>query len=140
MPANGRHLAEELEMYRLIGVAWFVLLSPVFVAAGAWAQSGQGTFSGASGHATSGGVTIAEGTAGYEVRLQENFSFDGAPDPRVTLGSGTALNAVDLGELASKKGAQVYSVPAGTDPARFDKIVIYCRKYSVPLGIADLKR
>tara|TARA_B100000315_G_C14492245_1_gene548157 strand:- start:518 stop:745 length:228 start_codon:yes stop_codon:yes gene_type:complete len=48
--------------------------------------------------------------------------------------------AFDLGELASNKGAQVYRVPADTDPTRFDKIVIYCRKYSVPLGIADLKR
>ena len=40
-----------------------------------------GTFSGQSGHAASGGVSVVKTGKGVQVVLGPNFKFDGAPDP-----------------------------------------------------------
>jgi hypothetical protein len=40
--------------------------------------------------------------------------------------------------LRSNSGAQAYKVPEGIDPDAFDEVSIWCRKYSVPLGVAKL--
>ncbi|MEM7615676.1 MAG: twin-arginine translocation pathway signal protein, partial [Pseudomonadota bacterium] len=46
----------------------------------------RGTFVGASNHITTGSVTIAEEGGAHYVLLGDDFSFDGAPDPKVALG------------------------------------------------------
>lgn len=102
--------------------------------------AGSGTFSGASGHVTKGGVEVVKTAGGWEIRLQKSFWFDGAPDPRVGFGKGGKFTrATDFEPLRANTGAQVYKVPSGIDPAKFDTVVIWCRKYSVPLGFAKLK-
>lgn len=108
---------------------------------GAFAGTGtSGTFTGASDHITTGGVTIvknADGTA--TVTLDENFSLDGAPDPRVAFGKdGSYVPAGDLGELKNLNGKQVYTVPASINVDDFNEIYIWCLKFSVPLGVAKL--
>ncbi len=101
---------------------------------------GQGAFSGASGHKTSGDVVVLNSAAGAQVVLQGNFNFDGAPDPKVGFGTGgTYDRASQLAPLASNTGEQVYDVPATLDLTRYDEIYIWCEKYSVPLGVAALK-
>jgi hypothetical protein len=103
------------------------------------APAGEGNFDGASGHKTSGGVEVIQTADGWEVHLKEDFTFDGAPDPRVGFGSGGSFAAAtDFEPLRSNSGAQVYKVPEGIDPAAFDEVYIWCRKYSVPLGVAKL--
>jgi len=103
------------------------------------AGAGSGSFSGASGHQTAGRVTVVQTDAGWEVRLNADFAFDGAPDPRVGFGnSGKFAANTDFAPLGSNTGAQVYQVPANIDPAGFDEVYIWCRKYSVPLGVAIL--
>lgn len=100
----------------------------------------QGAFSGASGHKTSGDVVVLKSAAGARVVLQSNFSFDGAPDPKVGFGTGGKYDrASQLAPLASNQGEQVYDVPAALDLTRYDEIYIWCEKYSVPLGVAALK-
>jgi hypothetical protein len=49
---------------------------------------GEGQFTGASNHITSGKVTVESTGSGKVVELQSDFSFDGAPDPRVGFGKG----------------------------------------------------
>ena len=101
---------------------------------------GQGAFNGASGHKTSGDVVVLKSAAGARVVLQSNFSFDGAPDPKVGFGAGGKYDrASQLAPLASNQGEQVYDVPAALDLTRYDEIYIWCEKYSVPLGVAALK-
>ena len=115
--------------------AAFVLAFPHVTLAGA----GSGSFSGASGHATSGGVEVVQTAAGWEIHLKDDFSFDGAPDPRVGFGKGgTFTEGTDFEPLRQNAGAQVYTVPADINPDDYDTVFIWCRKYSVPLGSANL--
>ena len=99
-----------------------------------------GTFTGASNHITKGTVEVVEvDGGGYEIHLKGDFWFDGAPDPRVGFGrDGKFVDATDFEVLRSDTGAQVYKVPANIDPATFDDIFIWCRRFSVPLGVAAL--
>lgn len=99
-----------------------------------------GSFIGKSDHITTGGVSIvknADGTA--TVTLDENFSLDGAPDPRVAFGKdGSYASEADLGELKNLNGKQVYTVPASVNIDDYNEIYIWCLKFSVPLGVAAL--
>lgn len=99
-----------------------------------------GTFKGASNHVTKGSVEVVEADGGgYEIHLKGDFWFDGAPDPRVGFGkNGAFVDATDFEELRSDTGAQIYKVPASIDPAQFDDVFIWCRRFSVPLGVAAL--
>ena len=105
--------------------------------AGGHARSGD--FTGASNHVTRGTVEVVKTDGGYEIHLKDNFTFDGAPDPRVGFGkNGKFVDATDFEPLASNSGAQVYKVPAGIDPGEFTDVFVWCRQYSVPLGVAKL--
>lgn len=106
-----------------------------------WAGgAGSGAFAGASGHSTLGGVEVVETADGWEIRLGANFRFDGAPDPRVGFGrAGAFVAPTDFEPLRTNSGAQVYKVPASIDPTEFDEVYIWCRQYSVPLGMAKIE-
>jgi len=98
-----------------------------------------GTFSGRSNHVTTGSVTIVTEGGETFVDLGADFTLDRAPDPIVGLGNGTYDPATFMGELASKRGAQRYKVPAGVDASKYSEVYIWCRAADVPLGIASLK-
>lgn len=99
-----------------------------------------GTFTGASDHITTGGVTVtnnADGTA--TVTFDANFSLDGAPDPHVGFGKdGKYVDISDLGVLKNLNGAQSYIVPASLNIDDFNELYIWCLKFGVPLGVAEL--
>ncbi|MEM8753091.1 MAG: DM13 domain-containing protein [Pseudomonadota bacterium] len=98
-----------------------------------------GTFTGLSNHVTKGEVSVVKTDDGYEIRLADSFWFDGAPDPRVGFGKdGKFVDATDFEPLREDSGAQVYKVPANLDPAEFDDVFVWCRRFSVPLGVASL--
>lgn len=102
--------------------------------------AGSGTFTGLSNHITTGGVEVVKADGGWEIHLKDDFTFDGAPDPRVGFGkNGTFVDPTDFEPLRKNAGAQVYKVPADIDPAEFDNVFIWCRKFSVPLGFASIK-
>ena len=119
-------------------LAVFLALTSSAALAGA---SPSGTFVGASDHITKGGVSIVKtANGGHVVILDTNFSLDGAPDPRVGLGkSGKYDDTTDLGKLVKINGLQAYVVPASVNVANFDEVYIWCRKFSVPLGVAKVK-
>ncbi len=100
-----------------------------------------GTFKGASNHVTSGGVSVVKtGKVGAVVILGTDFSLDGAPDPYVGFGkNGRYDKGASLGKLGSKKGKQVYKVPSNVDVSKYNEVYIWCRQFSVPLGVATLK-
>ena len=118
-----------------------ILLALLIMLPAAIASAGEraGVFTGASGHATAGTVEVVKTAEGWEVRLKDDFTFDGAPDPRVGFGvAGKFVALTDFEPLRSNNGAQIYKVPAGVDPSSFDEVYIWCRQYSVPLGVAKL--
>lgn len=115
--------------------------APVSAGTGAKGIAASGQFTGASDHITTGGVSIVKtANGGAVVILDSDFSLDGAPDPRVGFGvDGAYKDASDLGVLTSKTGVQVYIVPPSVNVDDFNEIYIWCRKFSVPLGVAALK-
>jgi hypothetical protein len=45
---------------------------------------------------------------------------------------------VELGRLKGNRGDQVYRLAAGTDPAAFRSVSIWCKRFAVSFGAADL--
>jgi hypothetical protein len=99
-----------------------------------------GTFTGASDHITTGNVTIVKNDDGTAtVTFDSAFSLDGAPDPRVGFGKdGEYVNLSDLGALQNLNGEQSYIVPASLNIDDFNELYIWCLKFGVPLGVAQL--
>lgn len=93
-----------------------------------------GKFKGASNHKTTGTAEIADG----KVNLLDDFTFDGAPDPKVALGKDGYDPKTLMTLLKSNKGASSYEIPAGIDPADYNEVWIWCEQYNVPLGVAKL--
>ena len=99
-----------------------------------------GSFKGASSHVTSGDVTVRKSGSGVVVVFEDNFDFDGAPDPKVGFGNdGRYDGGSKISHLDKNKGRQVYEVPESIDPEAYNEIYVWCERYNVPLGIADLK-
>lgn len=118
-----------------------VMMTAAPVSAGAKGIAASGQFTGASDHITTGGVSVVKtANGGAVVILDSDFSLDGTPDPRVGFGvNGVYKDVSDLGELTSKTGVQVYIVPPSVNVDDFNEVYIWCRKFSVPLGVAALK-
>ena len=93
-----------------------------------------GTFTGASNHVTTGTAEIV----GNQVNLLDDFTFDGAPDPKVALGKDGYDPNTLMGLLKSNTGASTYEIPAGIDPADYNEVWIWCEQFAVPLGVAKL--
>ncbi|WKX68834.1 DM13 domain-containing protein [Streptomyces sp. XD-27] len=97
-------------------------------------------------HGTSGTArTIRLSDGGQVLRLEDLKTSDG-PDVRVYLSprgadavkAGLGDGAVELGKLKGNLGNQNYTVPAGTDLSGFRSAVIWCKRFSVSFGAADL--
>ena len=99
----------------------------------------RGSFQGASNHVTSGGVTVEKTATGYVLVLEDDFSFDGAPDPQLGFGKDGYDGKTRFSKLKSNSGKQTYEVPAGIDVAQYNEVWVWCEKFSVPLGVAKLR-
>ncbi len=105
------------------------------------AQAGDrsGSFFGVSGKTTTGGVTVSQDSQGYIVTLASNFSFSGAPDPKIGFGSnGQYVDGTLIGLLKSNNGSQSFRVPAHIDINQFNEVHLWCEQYSVGLGVAPI--
>ncbi|MGW7414830.1 DM13 domain-containing protein [Streptomyces sp. NPDC054863] len=98
-------------------------------------------------HATSGTArTVRLADGGQTVLRLEDLMTSEGPDVRVYLSrrdagaaeAGLGAGAVELGRLKGNRGNQNYTVPAGTDPADYRSVVIWCARFSVSFGAADL--
>lgn len=94
-----------------------------------------GNFRGLSNHVTTGTAEIAADG----VQLLADFTFDGAPDPKVALGrDGVYDPATLMGPLQSNTGASRYALPAGINPDNYNEVWIWCERFNVPLGVASV--
>ena len=118
----------------------FAVASPFAAQAESQAETRSGTFTGASDHITTGGVhVIKTANGGAVVILDSDFTLDGAPDPRVGFGKdGVYEDVADLGFLQNLAGVQVYIVPPYVNVDDYNEVYIWCKKFTVPLGIAAL--
>ncbi len=98
-----------------------------------------GEFKGLSNHTTTGRAELVKSGKGGVVELLSDFTFDGAPDPKVALGKDGKYDPATLsGKLTSNTGASSYKLPAGIDPDDYNEVWIWCEKFNVPLGVAEL--
>lgn len=102
-------------------------------------------------HATAGTARLVRNPDGsHQVELVGLDTSDG-PDLRVWLTDqavrkGTAGWRVfddgkwaELGRLKGNRGDQVYRIPAGVDPGDYRSISIWCKRFAVSFGAADLR-
>lgn len=103
-------------------------------------ERARGAFSGASGHEASGHVSVLKTDKGTVLKLEPDFRFDGAPDPKLGFGRGGYKKESQFSALKKNSGADEYAIPANLDVSKYDEVWIWCEKYKVPLGVAKLKR
>ncbi|WP_414939215.1 DM13 domain-containing protein [Amycolatopsis sp. cmx-11-51] len=103
-------------------------------------------------HATSGGVRILRAADGSLVLRLENLDTSNGPDLRVWLTDAPVVPGKDgwfvfddgthvsAGKLKGNKGSQNYTLPAGTDLARYSSVTIWCDRFDVSFGAAELAK
>jgi len=104
-------------------------------------KSYQGSFVGVND-----GVHNAEGESkviflddGGEILRLENFKSTNGPDLYVYLSTDTqATDIVNLGKLKANIGNQNYEIPDGTDIEKYNKVLIWCKSFSVLFGSVEL--
>ncbi len=88
---------------------------------------------------------LGDGTGQRFLRF-EGFETDNGPDLNVYLSS-AAPDApagefdddfVDLGDLKGNIGPQNYEIPAGVDLSQYQTVVIWCVRFGVAFGAAEL--
>ncbi|MFI5406259.1 MAG: DM13 domain-containing protein [Nitrososphaerales archaeon] len=92
------------------------------------------------------GIHNAEGVAkvivlddGTNVLRFENFKATNGPDLYVYLATDrSASDIINLGRLKGNIGNQNYPIPAGTDLAKYNTVLIWCKAFSVLFGSAQL--
>ena len=123
----------------IAGAAALIPALAAVTAPAAFAQSSRaGTFTGKSRHVTTGTGAIVEQDGKTYVVLGDDFTFDGAPDPKVALGNDGYDKSTLMGLLKANSGKQQFQVPAGIDASQYNEIWIWCEKFNVPLGLAKL--
>lgn len=105
----------------------------------------EGTFLDRS-HPTSGRAIVLGGGERQRVLRLEGFRTDNGPDLFVYLSTAEAdapagefdEDFVDLGGLKGNVGDQNYEIPVDVQLDRYRSVVIWCRRFSVAFGAADL--
>ena len=70
----------------------------------------------------------------------ENFKSTNGPDLYVYLSTDEkASDFVSLGSLKGNIGNQNYKIPEGVDLSKYNKVLIWCKSFSVLFGSAELE-
>ena len=94
-----------------------------------------GMLAGAGGHDAEGSVDLK----GHSLTLS-NIDVDKVPDGRVYLANDANYESgVELGKLTQFSGTVKYSIPENVNPEDYNSVLIWCKKFSVEIGHADLK-
>jgi hypothetical protein len=99
----------------------------------------------ASEHPTKGLVNIVEAEGKKFLKFDRSFKSDNGPDLFVILHNQNPpqaygdSNYLSLGRLQKTTGEQMYEIPAGTDIASFQSVVIWCKQFNATFGFAPLK-
>ncbi|GAA3499157.1 DM13 domain-containing protein [Streptomyces prasinosporus] len=103
-------------------------------------------------HATSGTAKLVQLADGSHVVRLENLDTSNGPDLRVWLTDAPVKEGkagwhvfddgkyVSLGKLKGNKGSQNYVLPDDIDPAGYTSVSIWCDRFDVSFGAAELAR
>jgi hypothetical protein len=98
-------------------------------------------------HATTGTARVLQLPDGGVVVRFEDFATSNGPQLVVWLSGNPATgdddafddDHLDLGPLEGNVGDQNYAVPAGTDVTAYTSVVVWCDRFDVSFGAADLR-
>ena len=94
-------------------------------------------FTGQGGHTVSGEVQIIKKGEIHYLVLQDDFSFDGAPDPKIGFSKKDDFSEDSLfSGLNLDKGKQIYRLPFDFNPDDYDEVTIWCDKFNAFLAEA----
>ena len=89
-------------------------------------------------HKTQGTAKVIPTDSGSVLRL-ENFKTTNGPDLYVYLATDDkASEFVNLGRLKGSSGNQNYEIPSEVDLSKYNKVLIWCKAFSVLFGTAEL--
>ncbi|MGI5192617.1 DM13 domain-containing protein [Streptomyces sp. CA-288835] len=103
-------------------------------------------------HTTSGTVKLVRLADGSHVVRLENLNTSNGPDLRVWLTDAPVKEGkagwhvfddgkyVSLGKLKGNKGSQNYALPSDVDPSTYNSVSIWCDRFDVSFGAAELGR
>jgi len=90
-------------------------------------------------HDAKGNALVVPLEGNQQILRLEEFSSTNGPDLYVYLASDTGASGyVSLGRLKANNGNQNYDIPEGTDLAKYDTVLIWCKQFSVLFGSAEL--
>lgn len=135
-------------MFRKLALAFIVALTFALPAFAAPTSLESGTF--VSGeHETAGTVTIYKLDDGTRILRLSNFHTSNGPDVHVYVSAAQEVKSnrdvtaggkfVDLGSLKGNIGNQNYEIPADLNLADFHSVSIWCKRFAVNFGAAQLK-
>ena len=120
----------------------FLVTAVLVIPSTAYADNTQlsGTFVDADWfHKTQGLVKIITLEDESSILSLEDFKTTNGPDLYVYLATDDrATEFVDLGKLKTSNGNQDYEIPENVDLSKYDKILIWCKAFSVLFGSAEL--
>ena len=98
-----------------------------------------GTFAG-NAHTTSGTVKVVIDAANKKFLVFENFRTDNGPDLKVWLSPGTSGSPYqEIGTLKAVSGNFSYELDASINHAANNRVLIWCKSFSVLFGHAILQ-
>jgi len=93
--------------------------------------------SGSDGHHAAGKVTYTK-EMGKDFLVLSDIKVDKVPDGHIYLTkNGDRSKGIDLGILKQFSGNVSFALPAGTDPAAYNCVIVYCKQYHVEIGRAQ---
>lgn len=90
---------------------------------------------------------LGDGSEQRFLRFESDFATDNGPDLNVYLSAGATADGdaglfdddfVDLGDMKGNQGAQNYEIPTDVDLSVYDTVVIWCVRFGVAFGAADI--
>ena len=131
--SNQRNVNEASYFLNLFLVAGATKLASPLLAAG---YGRFAEFKGVNGHITIGRYEIAKKDGGFVVNLLDDFTLDGALDPKIAFGKNGFDMSTIMGPLKSLNGASSYEVPKGINPDDYNEVWVWCERFNVGLCVA----
>lgn len=102
---------------------------------------GMGTFVDlGTGHALAGNASFLSNEANEQILRFENFSVVSGPDVNVYLSKTSEFkDVIDLGDLKGTHGNINYELAGNIDSKEYKFVLIWCVKYAVLFGYAEVK-
>ena len=113
--------------------------APAAEAANEIVVEASGSFSGNSRYDVTGEAEVLGNGTGQRFLRLENFESDNGPDLNVYLfNPNDSSDFIDLGDLKGNIGDQNYEIPADVDLSVYSEVSIWCVRFGVGFGSADL--